>query len=183
MDHQILEKGKTLGFDSLEGYLRFILSISVSDFLLVPYNAVNDFGTDMTSIVLHRTRDYQTELFIAPREWKTTKHSRNYHFADGGRQESIGQHRHPNVDSYEVPLCGQIDFYVNGKPISTPERIRAISPRGQSGVYGSYTRILPTDWHGAAFGSGGGAFMSVQHWLNGVPPSSVGLDWEGEHDA
>lgn len=180
MKMQILETPYVRGYKTLDEYLLFIMSISVSDFLLVPHNGVNDFGTDMSSIVLHRAGEYQTELFIAPREWNTTRHQRNYHFSDGGPMTKVEQHRHPNVDSFEVPLCGKIDFFKNGIPVATPDIVNGISPRGQSKLYGSFTRIYPGDWHGAAFGAGGGAFMSVQHWVNGVLPSSVGLDWEAE---
>lgn len=32
-------------------------------------------------------------------------------------------------------------------------------------------------WHGGIFGKKGGCFLSMQKWLNGVPPSFVGHDW------
>lgn len=178
-----IDLAKPTGANTLEGYLRFIMMSSLSDFLLTPHNGVQDFGTDIGSVVLHRAGQFQTELFVAPREWNTTTSQRNYHFSDGGPMIKMQQHRHPNVDSYEVPLCGRIHFYKNGVPLATPEKVAEVSKRGQSGVYGSFTRILPTDWHGAAFGYGGGAFLSVQHWLNDVKPSSVGLDWEAEDEA
>ena len=41
-------------------------------------------------------------------------------------------------------------------------------------------RVLPNAVHGAKAHKDGGCFMSVQHWLNGVSPSSVGNDWKKE---
>ena len=40
-------------------------------------------------------------------------------------------------------------------------------------------RILPSTEHSAKAGTDGGCFLSVQHWLNGVEPSAVGMDWKG----
>ena len=33
--------------------------------------------------------------------------------------------------------------------------------------------------HGAVAGPGGGVFMAVQHWLNGIAPHSVSADYDG----
>ncbi len=40
-------------------------------------------------------------------------------------------------------------------------------------------RVRPNDWHGGIASKNGGAFISIQHWLNGVKPTHVGADWEG----
>ena len=40
--------------------------------------------------------------------------------------------------------------------------------------------IKPNDWHGGVASKNGGAFISIQHWLNGVKPTHVGADWQGE---
>jgi hypothetical protein len=40
-------------------------------------------------------------------------------------------------------------------------------------------RVRPNDLHGAVVGEGGGVFLSVQHWLNGVKPHCVGSDCNG----
>ena len=40
-------------------------------------------------------------------------------------------------------------------------------------------RILPSTEHSAKAGPDGGCFLSVQHWLNDVEPSAVGMDWKG----
>jgi len=40
-------------------------------------------------------------------------------------------------------------------------------------------RVKPGDWHGAIASKNGGAFISIQHWLNGVKPTHIGADWQG----
>ena len=42
-----------------------------------------------------------------------------------------------------------------------------------------FVRVPPDDEHSAQAGPNGGCFLSVQHWLNGVEPSAVGMDWKG----
>ena len=78
----------------------------------------------------------------------------------------IPDHIHPNMDSYEVHVGGDIAFRVNGE-FNNPK----------NNLMPGVTRIRPTDFHGGSFGKRGGLFLSVQHWLNGVEPSSAGEDW------
>ena len=40
-------------------------------------------------------------------------------------------------------------------------------------------RVRPNDVHGGVFGPGGGVFLSIQHWLNGVEPHCVARDYTG----
>lgn len=108
-----------------------------------------------TGVVLYRQPPFQVQLFLN----------------DPGGE--IVDHIHPNVDSFEVYVTGDVFFRLNGKQLLTDEMCRQHHPVGQA------IRILPTDWHGASIGANGGAFLSIQHWLNGVPPSSVELDWGG----
>lgn len=74
----------------------------------------------------------------------------------------LPSHRHPNVDSYELPVGGDGHLDINGKVKRLPVRIR------------------PTDWHGGKAGATGFMFLSVQQWLNGKLPGDVGQDWQGE---
>jgi hypothetical protein len=76
----------------------------------------------------------------------------------------IKAHCHPNVDSYEVTVSGKVAFEVNGF-------------RHEDRALWDHVRVLPDAMHTAYIGKGGGAFISVQKWLNGVKPSSVGWDW------
>jgi hypothetical protein len=80
----------------------------------------------------------------------------------------IPEHTHPNVDSYEVYMGGQILFSHQKRWVGTGK----YSP-GQS------IRVKPSDVHGGCFGPAGAVFMSVQHWLNDTDPSCVSKDYNG----
>ena len=105
---------------------------------------------DTYGVVLYRQGPFQVELFnVKP-------------------NSEIVPHLHPNVDSFEVFLTGDIHFMCNGE-WSYEQKL------GES-----ITRVKPDSWHGGLFGEKGGCFLSVQHWLNGVPPTFVGNDWVDE---
>ena len=106
-------------------------------------NAIVQEG-DLFGVVVYRKEQFQVELFI------------------GKPNISIVQHIHPNVDSYEVHLAGNIDFYCDGILYNK----------------GTPVRVKPDAWHGGFFGPEGGSFLSVQKWLNGIKPSFVGNDWK-----
>jgi len=97
-------------------------------------------------VVLYRQPPYQVQLFIMP------------------PNSFIEDHIHPNVDSYEVFVGGDIAFRCNGEQYIQD-------------VLGASIRVLPDSWHGGKFGGRGGCFLSIQKWLNDVPPTSVGHDW------
>ena len=86
----------------------------------------------------------------------------------------IVDHIHPNVDSIEVYVGGDVYFRHSWKTILTPEIIATPDFHDLS------IRVRPQDWHGASIGPRGGSFLSLQHWLHGVAPISVHLDWVGE---
>ncbi len=101
------------------------------------------------SAIVHRDPPFQVEFFVV-----------------GKWEGQIDPHRHPDVDSIEVGVAGEpVNFNLNG-------RITLIGR-------GVPTRVHPWDWHSVASVPGGASFYSVQKWLNGVPPTSVGLNWEG----
>lgn len=100
------------------------------------------FSGELYGIVLYRQPPYQVQLFIIPPNCE------------------IDDHIHPNVDSYEVYVSGDIKFRINGE-VSEENVIR----------------VYPTSFHGGSFGPQGGCFVSVQKWLNNVEPTSVGADW------
>ncbi len=97
-------------------------------------------------VVLYRQAPYQVQLFIMP------------------PNSFIEDHVHPNVDSYEVFIGGDIAFRCDGEEFIQD-------------VLGASIRVLPDSWHGGKFGERGGCFLSIQKWLNDVPPTSVGHDW------
>jgi hypothetical protein len=79
----------------------------------------------------------------------------------------IKPHCHPNCDSYELAVSGKVAFEVNGF-------------RHEDRALWDAIRVLPADQHTAYVGAGGGAFISIQHWLNNTQPTSVGWDWSDE---
>ncbi len=136
-------------------------------FLGVPDGGLRNYGT-VLGCVLYQQDEFQVELFIAP----------------PGEPGVPIAHRHPRMDSYEVYLYGDLYFLKDPDKKVVETRLRSVdttksfSPSAKDRLQ----RVTPTDWHGSVVGPRGGAFFSVQHWL-GVPPSSAGLDWEGEMDS
>lgn len=106
---------------------------------------------DNTGAVLFRKEQYQVQLFICD------------------PNSEIFDHIHPNIDSYEVYLGGDINFRIHGNFLTTEESIASNMRQ----------RVKPNDWHGASIGKRGGSFISIQHWLNNIPPTSVHHDWNG----
>ena len=102
----------------------------------------------ITGCVLYRDGQYQVQLFIVQPNC------------------IIEPHIHPNVDSFEVYLSGDIEFSVGGITIdqTAMESQRVL-------------RVLPDEFHGGKFGERGGVFLSVQKWLDGYEPTSVGYNW------
>jgi hypothetical protein len=139
-----MSRGNT--FDDLEAFLHWWWAIR-------PINTPSDASLvhqkDTYGVVLYRQAPYQVELFnVKP-------------------NSEIVPHLHPNVDSFEVYIGGDIKFMCNGVAFDQT-------------VLGAKIRVLPNSWHGGLFGEKGGCFLSVQKWLNGVPPSFVGNDWKDE---
>lgn len=132
-----------------------------------PYHGIRhytDKDCSLVSVVLFRQPPFQVEMFtVLPRE--------------GG--SIVSEHGHPNVDSYELYLSGEIKFTLEGKRVYSDEQVKLISPDGAASLCGGTIRVKPNVYHGGIFGPDGGSFLSIQHWLKG-DPTSVGLDWEGE---
>ena len=108
-------------------------------------------------ITLYKKKPFQVQLFICQPNL------------------NIPVHTHPNVDSYEVFLygmsfkkCGVAQEEslekVNAQPISAHQAIR----------------VRPTDSHGGVASEYGGAFISIQHWLNDYEPTHVSNNWHGK---
>jgi hypothetical protein len=112
--------------------------------LAPPANAIIRVGI-ISGICLFRAGPFQVELFI------------------GEPNATAPRHHHPNVDSVEVLLSGEVDFNTD-----------------RNELVGGRLRILPGERHVALAGPSGVAFFSIQKWLNGVQPSTVTADWEGE---
>ena len=77
----------------------------------------------------------------------------------------LPDHIHPEVDSYELYISGDIIFRRNGE---------AWCPQNPGN---DALRILPTADHGGTFGDRGGVFLSIQYWQNGVKPDFISRNW------
>jgi mannose-6-phosphate isomerase-like protein (cupin superfamily) len=135
-------------FDDLEHFKNWWMTTRIIN---TPQEAKLDFYGVLHGVVLYRQAPYQVQLFILP------------------PNSEIDPHMHPNVDSFEVFVNGDINFMCNDVWYS-------------QNVIGSCIRVLPSSWHGGKFGERGGCFLSVQKWLNGVEPTSVGEDWHDKNN-
>lgn len=115
----------------------------------------------VTTIILYDDGEFQVEQIIAP-----------------SGEYNIGRHMHPDVDTIEIPFYGKPDtvmptMRINGKrPIAQWLNDSYIYVEVPHGIYhGDKCRIAKS----------GVTFFSVQHWLNGIKPTSIGLNWIGEY--
>lgn len=118
-----------------------------------PHDAITHIAGN-AGVTLYREGRFQVQLFILPPNTEITNH------------------RHPGIDVIEVGVAGEGVFRRRGKSRDLSSALTKAD--GPSAV----VRLKPEDWHSASIGSGGGAFLSIQEWLN-TPPSSVHLDWLG----
>lgn len=133
-------------FDDLTAFMHWWLSTRT---LCPPVDDPTNGDDKYQGAVLYRSGPYQVELFTI-------------------KPNTVGvAHVHPNVDSYELYVSGDIDFTIDGKLYSCTDQIVKPVP----------VRIYPHYWHEGVTSATGGSFLSIQKWLNGVPPSSVTLDW------
>lgn len=150
-------------FPNLAAFARWVFEQPFSSFR-APVTPVTHYtnppkGALVTGVVLHREVPFQVELIsVAPSLEGTL----------------LPEHRHPNVDSIEAYVSGAVGFTIRGVVVASSD-----PTRWPAAKLGSVVRVRPTDNHGAYVGAEGAVFLSVQRWLNAVPPSSVGLDWIG----
>jgi hypothetical protein len=127
---------------------------------LAPAEGAFAFCGNGPGLVIHRAGEFQAQLFICE------------------PNSAIPEHTHPNVDSFEAHVGGDLHFYVEGAP-SIPEDHLHDRRNGASRWWGRAVRVRQGVKHHLKVGPAGGAFVSVQRWLNGVAPTSVDDDWDG----
>jgi len=119
-----------------------------------------------TGITLYRNGPFQVQL------WTCDPNS------------NIPEHSHPGVDVIQVYLWGQIHLTHNGVPVIEEAGMAEFQADGigysTSMAYGLNLRVHPGQTHGAKIGPMGGAFLTIQMWLDGEP-RSVDTAWEGDH--
>lgn len=125
----------------------------------VPQQPIYQFdmqGGAARGVVLYRDGRYQAELFIVT------------------QSGVFPEHAHPNVDSIEVLIAGNIEFIVRGRTKFRPEVLLKHPPK-----LGTMIGVGAGVSHAAILHEGGGAFISLQRWRDDVPITSVGIDWDG----
>lgn len=137
-----------MDFDDLEMFLNWWLNNRIIN---TPSDNSIVCQKDTHGVVLYRHGQYQVELFVVK------------------PNSEIVPHIHPNVDSYEVYVSGDIKFTRDNEVFD------------QTAI-GMQIRVKPSNWHGGLFGARGGVFLSVQKWLNGVNPTFVGDDWTDKNN-
>lgn len=143
---------------SLTEFADWYLSTLYGKLSLVPHDGVSVVNPGM-GLTLYRQPPFQVQLFLFR------------------PNETILEHAHPNVDSYEVYLCGQMLLTLHGKPAFREEDIKVL-PDGRCAGNGQRVHIPPGAVHGGTIGPLGGAFLSIQHWLNNNP-GPIHEDWIG----
>lgn len=126
---------------------------------LVPFEAPVMTDGNIWGAVLYRSAPWQVQLFVLKAD------------------SVVPDHQHPNVDSFEVYLSGDIEFSLEGLVVTPMLLSEHPDFTGAHQCVGKSIRVPPLSWHGAKSGHKGGMFLSIQQWLNGVPPTNVGDDW------
>lgn len=121
--------------------------LATKPFNLPPGNPIRFIG-GFTGVTVFRAGPFQVQLFTAAPNTDAPRHT------------------HPNVDSMEVFICGDIDFS------SERDERQGMGP-------GTTVHVAPGEPHGAKVGPAGVCFYSIQKWIGAAAPSSVELDWVG----
>ncbi len=118
---------------------------------------------DFAQVVLHREGPFQVVLCLCR------------------PNSNITPHGHPTVDSLAFYISGQLDFQIerDGRMVNVFDPGGMIElPDGRCALNQAMVRFMPGQRHAAKVGPLGGAFLTIQHWLDGKP-TSVERDWDG----
>jgi hypothetical protein len=148
--------------DELSKFAHFYLNSDLPGKIYTPIKNGLIFEGGMTGIVLYRHEQFQVELFIVKPNL------------------IIPEHTHPHIDSYECFLYG-MKFTHSGKTAITHEQAFKEQNGYPINAYKTI-RVKPNDLHGGTASKTGGAFISIQHWLNGVEPTHVNASWAGSDE-
>lgn len=147
--------------DELENFLAWFMQGGIPNIGAIPFDGAVRNIEGVWSVRWFHQPPFQVQMFIVPPNYV------------------IPEHVHPNVDSFEVYLGGQIRFSHSGKWVISEEDFLNADEHGLPKMRGMTIRVRPGDLHGGIFGPSGGVFMSVQHWLNGIDPHCVAADYSG----
>jgi hypothetical protein len=128
---------------------------------------VGDEGTEFletAAITLYRQEQLQVQLILSP------------------ANSVVPKHNHPNVDSYETFIGGPVhletDQLGDGTMVlATPKESIFALEDGTCSVFLRSVKVPSSMTHGGPVGDSPAAFLTIQHWKNGVKPTFVHLDW------
>lgn len=146
--------------DDLSYFANWYLTSEKIDRIYTPFKNPLLFIEGVSGIVLYRSKPYQVELFICQPNL------------------IIPEHTHPDVDSYECFLYG-MKFTHSGETVMSEEEALEEQDGYPINAYQTI-RVKPNDLHGGTASKNGGAFISIQHWLNDVEPTHVSSNWNGD---
>lgn len=158
-----MNKQKLPQFDNLEHFLDYVLNeMPITAFVPLQRDPiVRTAGDETTGLVygfcLFNNGEYQLEMWGAPGE------------------TTIYTHKHPDVDSYEVFMGGELKFHMNGKELEAEDylHIPDVWYNGTHPMRTATNHFKPDTLHGGTAGKRGAIFLSVQRWLNGVKPVKI----------
>lgn len=157
MKRKVMGESQPLTDDTLEAFLDWWWGAGKP--IVIPFHHSHVMNGNVPGVVLYRKGCYQVQLFIFSPD------------------SIIPEHVHPNVDVFEIYMSGDIVFTVDGEIKTPPVWNDEPAANGLHKMYGWALRITPETWHGGTTGPRGGVFLSVQKWLNGVEPTTVGEEW------
>lgn len=146
--------------DDLQKFARFYMK-NFGVMGAVPLHGAVDRVENVTSVLMYRQGQFQVQMFIVP------------------EGTIIPEHVHPNVDSIEIYVGGNYRLSHSGKFAISEEDLVEKGPLKIGKLRGYAIRVKPHHIHGGVFGKGGGVFLSIQQWLNGVKPHCVARDYSG----
>jgi len=134
-------------------------------FYKAPQDSRTDTRDSVSGLTLYRQKDLQVQLFIFP------------------PNAEVSPHIHPNMDSFEAYIGGEPFFQIDGIETQDHEKLKNFDNlENKESFYNKLFlksfRITEATSHHARFGEKGGAFLSIQHWKNGIKPTSPADDWE-----
>jgi len=146
--------------DELSHFADWYLNSGDIERIYTPVKVPLLFVEKVTSVVLYRRDNFQVELITCLPD------------------TVIPEHKHPDVDSYELFLYG-MKFTHSGEVVINDEQ--ALEETDGMPAFAYHTiRVRTNDPHGATASKNGGCFLSIQNWLHDVEPTHVGNNWDGD---
>ena len=124
--------------------------------LMPPVMAYESAGANV-GVTLYRDARFQVQIWALP------------------PNSVVTEHNHPEIDTYLVRVGGKIRLKLNGAwvPLHAMQRTEWMGMRTWA------QRVRPGELHEVSVGRPGGSFLAISERVDGKPPVSVHLSWEG----